>query len=174
MSAYLSFETERLLIRPTSTADAAFIVELLNTPQWLKYIGDRNVRTVKAAEEYIGSRIRPQFEQLGYGSYTVIRKSDGAKMGTCGLYDRQGLDGIDIGFAFLPQYERQGYAFEAASKLSNAAFEHFGLKQICAITTKGNIASQKLLKKLGLRYVKLVKLPHDAEELLLYQTDFKV
>ncbi|WP_276496512.1 GNAT family N-acetyltransferase [Pontibacter litorisediminis] len=168
-SSFATFETERLIIRPTSCEDAPFILELLNTPQWLQYIGDRNVKSVKAAEEYISSRMLPQLKRLGYGNYTVIRKADGAKLGTCGLYDREGLTGIDIGFAFLPQHEKQGYAFEAACKLKDAAFEHFGLKHLCAITTKDNQASQKLLEKLGLRYSGLVQLPNDAEQLLLYE-----
>ncbi|WP_266202238.1 GNAT family N-acetyltransferase [Pontibacter kalidii] len=169
MSIYQTFETERLSLRPTSYKDAPFIFELLNTPGWLKYIGDRNVRSVKAAEEYIRSRIMPQFEKLGYGNYTVIRKSDGAKVGNCGLYDREGLDGIDIGFAFLPEYEKNGYAFEAASKLKEVATTYFGLRQLNAITTKDNVPSQRLLEKLGLKYSQVVKLPHDDVELLLYQ-----
>ncbi|TPE42835.1 GNAT family N-acetyltransferase [Pontibacter mangrovi] len=170
MTTYQTFETERLILRPTSYEDAPFIFELLNTPGWLKYIGDRNVKSVKAAEEYIKSRIIPQFEKLGYGNYTVIRKTDGAKIGSCGLYDREGLSVVDIGFAFLPQFGNQGYAFEAASKLKEAASEYFGLQQICAITTKDNLASQKLLEKLGLRYNGTVTLPSDEEQLLLYQS----
>ncbi|AKD05242.1 GNAT family N-acetyltransferase [Pontibacter korlensis] len=168
MHPYTSFETERLIIRPTSYEDAPFIYELLNTPQWLKYIGDRNVKSLKAAEEYISSRMLPQLERLGYGTYTVIRKADGTKLGTCGLYDREGLPGIDIGFAFLPQHEKHGYAFEATNKLKQAAFNHFGLRQLYAITTKDNKASQKLLEKLGLKYNGLITLPNANEELFFY------
>ncbi|MCX2740199.1 GNAT family N-acetyltransferase [Pontibacter anaerobius] len=169
MNTYKSFETERLILRPTSHEDAPFIFELLNTPQWLKYIGDRNVTSIKAAEEYIRSRMQPQFERLGYGNYTITRKSDGTKLGTCGLYDREGLNGVDIGYALLPQFAKQGYAFEAASKVLEAASDNFKLDQICAITSKENTASQKLLEKLGLKYIQLVRLPKDDEELLLYE-----
>lgn len=169
MHAYKSFETERLFLRPASLEDAAFVLELLNTEQWIKYIGDRNVHTIQDAENYIKNKMAAQFKVLGFGSYTIIRKADEAKIGNCGLYNREGLEGVDIGFALLPQYAKQGYAFEAANKLKAAASECFGLKQICAITLKENTSSQKLLEKLGLRYSKLVKLPLSEEELILYQ-----
>ena len=163
------FKTDRLILRPTSEEDAAFILELLNTPKWLKYIGDRNVNTVKSAKEYIKNKILPQLIKLGYSNYTIIRKSDNIKIGSCGLYDREGLEGIDLGFAFLPEYEKKGYAFESANKLMNVAFNEFGINEISAITTKDNIASQKLLEKLGLIFIKTTNIPNDEEELLLYK-----
>jgi len=86
-------------------------------------------------------------------------------------YDREGLEGVDIGFAFLPEYERKGYAFESANKLKNAAFNEFGLTHINAITTKNNISSQKLLEKLGLKLNGTTKLSNDEEELLLYKIE---
>jgi [ribosomal protein S5]-alanine N-acetyltransferase len=168
MSQYRSFETERLLLRPTSADDAPFILELLNTPNWLRYIGDRKVRSVEDAMKYISDRMLPQLKKLGYSNYTVIRKTDHAKLGVCGLYDREGLEGIDIGFAFLPEYEGKGYAFEAAVEVKRVGLEEFGISQISAITSKENVASQKLLEKLGLKFIKVVQLPNDQEELMLY------
>ncbi len=167
--SFLSFETERLWLQPTSKADALFVFELLNTPKWIQHIGDRKVYSVTDAEAYIATRMIPQLEKLGYGNYTVIRKTDRAKMGTCGLYDREELEGIDIGFAFLPAYEKMGYAFEAASKIRDVAFREFKIPQINAITIKENISSQKLLEKLGLRFVKNIRLPNDNEELMYYE-----
>lgn len=164
-----TFETERLILRPTSIEDAEFILELLNTPKWLEYIGDRMVRSLEDALAYIHSRILPQQERLGYGNYTVIRKEDQSIIGTCGLYDRAGLDAIDIGFAFLPEYEGLGYAFEAADRLKRVAFDEFGINEILAITVKQNLSSQKLLEKLGLNLVGTTRIPNDEEELLLYR-----
>ena len=89
-------------------------------------------------------------------------------MGTCGLYDRDGLEGIDIGFAFLPEYEGQGYAFESVQKLKAAATEIFKIPEIKAITTKDNIASQRLLEKLEMKKSGTIVLPNDKEELLVY------
>ncbi|RAU82620.1 GNAT family N-acetyltransferase [Pontibacter arcticus] len=169
MSLYRSFETERLILKPTSEEDAAFIFELLNTPKWKKFIGDRNVNTIEEAKNYIQIKFRPQLKRLGYSTYTVIRKTDHAKMGICGLYDREGIEGIDIGFAFLSAYEHMGYAFEAAHELKRAGIEEFGIASLKAITAKENVSSQKLLIKLGFIFKKLVILPNSEEELLLYE-----
>ncbi|WP_347160258.1 GNAT family N-acetyltransferase [Pontibacter chitinilyticus] len=169
MASYKSFETERLILKPTSEEDAPFIYELLNAPKWIQYIGDRNVRSVEEAKEYIRNKMQPQLEKHGYGNYTLIRKSDNVKLGICGLYDRDGLEGIDIGFAFLPEHEQKGYAFEAAKEVKRAGIEEFSISRIRAITTKDNVASQKLLEKLGLKFKGMVQLPDDDEELLLYE-----
>ena len=171
MKEYKKFETERLILQPTLEEDAAFILELLNTPKWLKYIGERNVKTIEAAKDYIVQKMKPQLIKIGYGNYTLIRKSDHAKVGTCGLYDRDGLEGLDIGFAFLPEFEKKGYAFEAADKLKNVAFNEFGITRISAITAKDNFASQKLLEKLGLVLLGTTTIPNDDEELFLYRIE---
>ncbi len=168
---YRTFETERLIIRPTSENDAEFILELLNTPKWIKYIGDRNVKTVEDAKGYIREKMLPQLEKLGYGNYTLIRKKDNQKIGTCGLHDREGLDGIDIGYAFLPEYEKQGFAFEAAAQIKAAAFNEFDIKVLSAITRKDNFSSQQLLKRLGLKLVGTTMLPNDDDELLFFKIE---
>ncbi len=167
----LNFETERLILRPTGTEDAAFIFQLLNSPKWLQYIGDRNVKSIEEAELYIQNRMLPQLERLGFSNYMVIRKSDQAKMGTCGLYDREGMEGIDIGFAFLPEFENQGYAYEAASKLLFEAKNSFQIKSLTAFTTKDNFSSQKLLEKLGMKKDGFIHIPNDDEELILYKIE---
>lgn len=168
MKTYKHFETERLILQPTASADAEFIFELVNTPKWIANIGDRNVKSVEDAKAYIKERMTPQLEKLGYGNYTLIRKVDNRKIGTCGLYNREGLEGIDIGFALLPDFENLGYGYESAAKLLDVGINEFQIKRISAITTKENIASQKLIEKLGLKYVNIIKIPDDEEELLLY------
>ncbi len=165
---YKTFETERLIIRPTTEIDASFIFELLNTPKWIKYIGDRNVKTIKDAEAYIKNKMTPQLEKLGFSNNTVIRKSDGVKIGTCGLFDREGIDGVDIGFSFLPQFEKMGYAFESTNKLKEVAINDFNISKISAITLKENLDSQNLLIKLGLQFEKIVKIPNDNVKLMLF------
>ena len=114
MGPYKTFESERLIIKPTLEEDAAFIFKLFNSPKWLKNIGDRNITSPDMAKDYILTKMQPQLERLGFSNYTLIRKMDHVKIGCCGLYDREGLEGIDIGFAFLPEYEGKGYAYEAA------------------------------------------------------------
>lgn len=168
---YKTFETEKLIIRPTSENDADFIFQLLNTPKWIKFIGNSNVKTVEDAKEYINTKMIPQLERLGFSNYTLIRKEDNKKIGTCGLYDREGLEGIDLGFAFLPDYEKKGYAFEAAKRIKDAAFNEFGINTISAITTKDNISSQRLLEKLGLKLTGTTKIQQDKDDLFLYKTE---
>ncbi len=163
------YETERLFLRFTTVDDAPFIYKLLNSPKWIQFIGDRNIKTVNDAVNYINTRMIPQLEKLGHSNFTVIRKSDNVKIGSCGLYDREGIDGLDIGFAFLPEYEGKGYAFEAANFIKILGFKEFNVDQLSAITLEENISSQKLLKKLGLTFKRYIRIPNDDEELMLFK-----
>jgi len=166
---YTPYETERLFLTPTTVKDAAFIFELLNTPKWIQFIGDRNVKNFAAAENYIQTKILPQYEKNGFGNYTVSLKENGVKIGSCGLYDREGLDGIDIGFAFLPAYEKKGYAYESVFKVKEIAINKFKLDRLRAITDRKNLGSQRLLEKLDLNYSEVIRLPGSNEDLLLYK-----
>ncbi len=168
MNLHIVYETERLLLMPTSVQDTSFILELLNTPKWLQFIGDRNVKNLAAAEKYIHTKILPQYEKNGFGNYTISLKENGIKIGSCGLYDREGIDGIDIGFAFLPTYEKQGYAFESVSKIKEIAINQFKLDKLSAITDRRNLDSQRLLEKLDLKFSGFIVLPKSEEELMLY------
>lgn len=163
------FQTERLTLKPVSTDDVELIYRLYNEPKFIEFIGDRNIRTLEAAEKFITEKFLPHIKQFGFGNYVIIRKSDGEKLGTVGVFGREGLDVHDIGFALLPEFEGEGYAFEAANRLFEAAFSELGLKKISAITTHGNFRSQKLIEKLGLKFIKTVRLPGDDEELRYYE-----
>lgn len=163
-------ETERLILQLVNIEDAEFILELYNSPNFVKFIGDRNLRTVKDAENYIKEKFLPHVDKYGFGSFVILRKSDRKKIGNVGIYMRDGLNAPDIGFSFLPEFEGKGYGFEASKKLMEVAFSEFDLKKISAITTKENIASQKLIEKLGLKYKSIVQLPDDPEDLMYYET----
>lgn len=170
--SYKSFETERLILKPTDLEDVDFIFELMNTPKWIEYIGDRNIKTQNDAKQYIIDRHLPNFEKNGFGSYTLILKENGSKIGSSGLFKRESLEVVDIGFAFLPEYEGKAYGYESSKKILEAAKNEFGLKKISAITLPSNIASQKLIEKLGLSYQKMVKpFAEDDEELMYYEMD---
>ncbi|MCJ8152823.1 GNAT family N-acetyltransferase [Chryseobacterium sp. SSA4.19] len=166
-----SYETERLIIRPMSLEDGAFIRDLYNRPKFIKYIGDRQLKTVADAENYIKSRFLPQFEKLGFGNYLIITKEGNVKIGGIGIFEREGLDIVDIGFSLLDEFEGKGYAYEAALKVKSIGMEDFGLQKISAITTKDNFSSQKLIEKLGLKFQKYVMIPEDPEELMYYETE---
>jgi [ribosomal protein S5]-alanine N-acetyltransferase len=169
MSKYMTFETERLLMRPVATEDKAFILELFNSPKWIEFIGERNVKTPEEASLYIEEKMLPQLEKLGYGNNVVILKDKNIKIGTCGLFDREGLEGVDIGFAFLPQYTGLGYAYESAAKILDAAFNVYNLEFVSAITTAPNYSSRKLLERIGLHFVKMIHMKGDSEELMYFE-----
>ncbi|MDH7447362.1 GNAT family N-acetyltransferase [Aquimarina sp. 2201CG14-23] len=162
-------ETERLILKPATLADASFYLELLNTPKWIQNIGDRNVKSIAEAKNYIAEKMTPQLERLGYSNYTVIRKLDNKKLGCCGLYDREGIEGVDIGFAFLPDFEGKGYAYESALKIKEVGISEFGIQKISAITIPANKSSQKLLEKLEFTFIKIINIPNDDEDLMLYE-----
>lgn len=165
---YKEFESERLLIKPTTAEDADLIYRLMNTPKFIQFVGDRQINSIEDAEKYIRVKMLPQLHRLGFSNYSIITKTNGEKIGTCGLYNREGIDGIDIGFGLLPEFECMGYGYESASTLMKAAFEDFGIEEIKAITTKDNISSQRLLGKLGLTNIGTVRLPNEDSDLLLY------
>ena len=168
----ISYQTNRLTLRPTGIEDAAFILELLNSPDWIKHIGDRNVHTKEEAIHYIEERMLPQYQEKGYGNYTLIEHKNQDKVGTCGIYARPDVEDVDIGFSMLPQFMKKGYGYEAASKMMYLAEHEFGIKKITAITTYANIPSQNLIKKLGMKYIKDIELPNDNEILMQYGLTF--
>ena len=166
---YLTFETERLLINPTNAGDSDLIYKMLNSPKFKQFVGNRNIQTIEDATKYIKDSMLPQLREFGYSNYSIIRKSDSLKIGVCGLYNREGIEGIDIGFGILPDYEGNGYAFEAAQRLIRAAFEDFKINTVKAITSKENFASQKILEELEMTKIGSMKIPDGNKEVYLYE-----
>ena len=171
-------ETQRLILRELETSDDEFIVDLLNQPSFIKYIGDRNVRNLEQAREFIKNRYRASYTQHGFGLYAVeLRfqisdfkfqisdleiqnpksKIQNRVIGICGFVKRDTLPDADIGFAFLPEFERKGYAFESAEAMMKYGKEVLGLKRVLAITTQDNESSGRLLAKLGFKYDNLIE-----------------
>ncbi|WP_020569674.1 GNAT family N-acetyltransferase [Neolewinella persica] len=159
--------TERLTLRRATLEDAPFFLELLNSKGWLDNIGDRGVYTLEDAKEYITDRILKSYEVPGCGPMLCCLKTDGTIIGNTGVYDRPGLDLPDFGFAFLDQYQRQGYAHEAS--ISNMAYaQKHGHTELLAITLPINQPSIRLLEKLGFtREPELIRIEGDEEELML-------
>lgn len=148
--------------------DAPFYLKLLNSENWLRFIGDRKVRSLSDAEAYIKKNYLPSYENHGYGSYTVRLKENGTTIGACGLYKREGLDHPDIGFAFLHEHTGKGYGYESAKAVMNYAKNTLGISTILGFTVHYNIASIKLLKKLGLQPTGTYRFKGDSEELMLF------
>ena len=142
-------QTSRLALRQLDVDDAPFILRLLNDPAWLRYIGDRGVRTVDGAREYLEQRVISMYAKLGFGLWMVETKEGGVPTGICGLVKRDALPEVDLGFAFLPAYRGLGYAYESALAVRDHAVRALGLARLLAITTPVNTSSARLLERLG-------------------------
>jgi RimJ/RimL family protein N-acetyltransferase len=161
-------ETERLSLRQLTTDDTAFIVDLLNQPSFIRNIGDRGVRNPDDAVRYLENGPLASYQKNGFGLYGVVLKDTGALIGMCGLIRRDGLDAVDIGYAFLPPYWSKGYAYEAASAVMADGLNRLGLKRIVAIVSPDNQGSIRVLEKLGLRFERMIRLPDDTEDIKLF------
>lgn len=166
-------KTERLTLRAFTLDDAPFIYELLNDPDWIRFIGDRVIRTLDDARRQISEKYKAAYTRDGFGLMLVVRNADDASVGMCGLIRRVGLDDVDIGFAFLPPYRGQGLALEAARAVLAHGRDVLKLTRVVGITLPANVDSISLMEKIGLQFESHVTLPHDAETLHLYGINFR-
>lgn len=155
----MKLETERLFIQELTEKDAPFFYNLVNDPDWLRFIGDRNVNSIADAKDYLIAKIIPSYAKFGFGFYLVKTKDGNHSIGTTGLIDRDGMEHIEVGFAFLPEFRGKGYAYEATKEIMNYASTKLKIDPIVAITDLENIRSAKLLEHLGLRFDKNIQLP---------------
>lgn len=162
-------ETERLIIRTYDISDAESILRLLNEPAFIQYIGDKDVKTLADATDYIESGPMKMQQEFGFSLYCCIRKTDGKVVGMSGLVKREGIEHPEIGFAFYEEYCRLGYGYESSIAIINYASEKLNLHTLQAITNVDNIASIKLLEKLGFKYQKLIQLSKDSEMIKLFE-----
>lgn len=159
---HTSINTERLFITPLTADDNNFILELVNTEGWLQFIGNRKVYTPEDASAYI-ERIKGN-KNIQYWVVRLLQNK--TAIGIITLIKREYLPYPDIGFAFLPQFGSNGYAYEATNAVLHAVLEKNKYDQIVAITLPGNGRSIGLLKKLHFRFEK--QIIDNDEELELY------
>jgi ribosomal-protein-alanine N-acetyltransferase len=164
----LILETERLNIRRFEVTDAGFIVRLLNEPGWLRYIGDKHIHSLNDAETYLRNGPMKMYAEVGFGLYLVATKDDGRPIGMCGLIKRAGLEDVDLGFAFLENFQGKHYAYEAAHATLRFGLNTLALPRIVAITSQDNQASIRLLERLGFRFESIMQLNPDDSELRLF------
>ncbi len=150
-------ETERLFLSELFFQDSEFIVELVNDPAWIKFIGDREICSIDQARRFIDKAFVNSYEKLGFGLYLVSLKEENTPIGICGFVKRDYLDFPDLGFAFLPDYRGLGYAFESAKALIQFGIGVLEFKTILAIAQPNNSRSIDLLQKLGFVFEKEIK-----------------
>ena len=165
-------ETARLRLRHLLDSDAPFILALLNEPDFIRNIGDREVRTAEDARRYIQHGPTASYSQHGFGLWLVELRDSGDPIGICGLLKRDYLEHPDLGFALLPAFERRGFAYEAAHAVLNEAFSVMKFQKVLAISLPENLASIRLLKRLGFEYRD--QLQHENELLASFEVRSEV
>jgi RimJ/RimL family protein N-acetyltransferase len=164
-------DTPRLRLRRLTPDDAPFILELLNDPSFIRFIGDRGVRTIDDARGYIARGPAASYARFGFGLYLVELTDRATPIGICGLLKRDALPDPDIGFAFLPEYRRRGFAFESARAVRDYALGSLGLPRILAITDPENAPSIRLLGKLRFVMDRTIVVADGEPELQLFACD---
>jgi ribosomal-protein-alanine N-acetyltransferase len=164
-------ETDRLALRRLTLADAEFIFGLVNQPSWLRFIGDKNVRNLDDARNYLRTGPLDMYQRFGFGMFMVERKEDGAAIGTCGLLKRDTLPEPDIGYAYLPEFWGQGYAIEAAAAVLDYGHYAHELTRILAIVSPGNERSIRVLEKCGMQFERMLPLA-EYDQVKLFVREF--
>ncbi len=164
------FKTKRLRIEKVQLEDVSFIFDLVNSKGWLKYIGDRNVRTNEDAAQYIQTNMIDNYKKQGFGFFKMVLSETNQAIGICGFAKRDYLEHADIGFGLLPEFEGKGYAYEASISMLNYGEKHWQINPVYAITSLENERSQRLLQKLGLHKKGIIS-PDGEEKLCLFSTE---
>ena len=165
-------DTRRLALRRLVPGDAPFYYALVTDPAWVRFIGDKNLKSVEDARRSLVEGPIAAYARTGFGLLRVDRKADGAALGICGLIKRDTLEDVDLGFAFLPQFRGQGYAAEAAEASIAHARDDLRLKRLVAIASPGNIDSLKLLARLGMKHEKTAAMPGETRATAFYAIDW--
>jgi ribosomal-protein-alanine N-acetyltransferase len=168
-----NLKSNRIYLREAQLTDTAFFIELMNTAGWLKYIGDRKIKTVEDACAYIENSLLASYKNNGFGLYVISLIETNTLIGMCGLVKRDTLGLPDLGFAILPQHEGKGYVFEACKRTTKFAKEQLELAEILEITSPTNLRSQNLLERLGFEVVQNNTYESDGETLLKYSLELK-
>ena len=164
--------TDRLRLLRLEEGDAGLMLAIWNDPDFVRFVGDRGIRTEQEALEALRNGALKQWSELGYGAYRVSQRGETEAMGICGLFKRENLDDPDIGYGILPGHCGRGYAFEAACAVRDHARDVMGLRRICAIVSEDNARSIHLLEKLGMHATGTVRMPDEDEDLLLFEIEF--
>ncbi len=163
-----TIDTERLVLRHLTIEDDAFMLELMNEPDFIRFVADRGLRTKADAAAYLSEKILPSYARYGFGFYRVDLKDSGTAIGICGLVKRETLDWVDIGFSLLERFRGHGYALEAATAVMNYGRNVLKLRRVVGVTAPDNRNSIRLLEKLGLRFQEKIHLPGYGLESLLF------
>src|SRR5665213_3340069 len=161
-------ETNRLILRLLNTDDAEFVLRIVNEPSFVENIGDRGIRSLEQATNYLLDGPISSYRNHGHGPYMVVLKTVQAPIGLCGLLKRVKFDDADLGYALLPEFWRQGFAFEAASAVLDYAYSSLSLPRTLGLVSPDNRPSISLLEKLGFEFSELRQMRADGLPTAVY------
>ena len=164
----IKLQTERLQLRWLTLDDAELMLAVWNDPAFVRFVGDRGIRTLDEARTTMQEGALKLFSDYGYGPFRMALADSDAPIGICGLFRRDGLDDPDIGFATLPEFCGNGYAFEAACAVMDHARDDLELPRLIAIVSPENEASVGLIRKLGLRFERMYRMDDDDDNVAIY------
>ena len=152
MPSTIVFETDRLVLKKFNLTDAQGFYELNLDPEVIRHTGDVPFASVAEAESFI--RSYDHYIRYGFGRWSVFIRDSGDYIGFCGLNYRSALVEVDVGFRILKRYWGQGYATEAARGCLLYGFKEYALDRIVARAMRENLASHRVIQKLGMRFQK--------------------
>lgn len=164
--------TSRLELRWLTENDAEFMLDVWNDPAFIRFVGDRGVRTTEQAVRALQGGLLETYRQHGYGPFLVTLSATGRPIGLCGLFQRPYLPDADLGFVLLPAYRSSGYAQEAAEATIDYARNILNLRRLSAIVARDNRHSVALLRKLGFRHEREFRVPGEDRDVSLYGLAF--
>ena len=164
----MRLETRRLALRWLTTGDAGLLLAIWNDPAFVRYVGDRGIRTISEAQEAMEAGVLMLYAKYGYGPFRVALKESDRPIGICGLFRRDGLDCPDLGYSILPEYCGKGFASEAASAVLDYARSTLALDRVIAIISPDNAASIGLIGKLGFEFERMHTMPGDDSAVRVY------
>lgn len=162
------FQTARLTVRELCLDDAADVLALLGSDNFIQNIGDKGVRTLDDARQYLTDGPLASYLAQGFGLWRVATRVDDHFIGVCGLIRRPELPAVDIGYALMPGCDGKGYGIEAATACLEKRHA-LGIEKVIAIVSETNLPSRRLLEKLGLGYSRHIAFGEDAKPLMLYE-----
>ena len=160
--------TERLALYRFTLGDALFAMALVNDPSFVRYIGDKGVRTLEDARGYLEKGPIASYERHGFGLFKVVRRDDAEPIGMCGLLKRDTLDDVDLGYAFLPAFWSNGYALESVAGVIDYGRQRHLLTRVVAIVQPDNLSSIRVLERSGFSFERSIQLDPDAKPLQLF------
>lgn len=168
MSQTFPLQTEHLKMRRLNLDDAGLMLAIWNDPGFIRNVADRGIRTVEQAQEAMEKGAMHLYETYGYGPYRVALRDCDTAIGLCGLFRRDSLDDPDIGYAILPDHRGKGIAYEASAAVIEHARSDLALKRLIALISPNNSASIGLIRKLGLEFERMHRMPDDDDEVCIY------